>query len=96
VTHAILRLSADHPSVAGHFPGRPIVAGALLLDEILALIERDRGQTQTRWTVKSVKFLHPVAPGAELALEFAPTSGGDMRFRCSIGALEVVSGLVRA
>ena len=28
-------LSADHPAFAGHFPGHPIVPGALILDEVI-------------------------------------------------------------
>ena len=28
-----LEISAQHPAFAGHFPGAPIVPGALLLDE---------------------------------------------------------------
>jgi 3-hydroxymyristoyl/3-hydroxydecanoyl-(acyl carrier protein) dehydratase len=96
VTQAILRLPAEHPSVEGHFPGNPIVPGALLLDEILAAIERARRQPPLAWAVKSVKFLQPVRPGDELVIEFAAAPSGDIRFRCRIGALEVVTGLVRA
>ena len=96
MTRAILRLPAGHSSVEGHFPGNPIVPGAVLLDEILAAIERARGQPPAAWAVKSGKFLQPVRPGDELAMEFTTAPSGDIRFRCSIGALEVVTGLVRA
>ena len=27
------RVEADHPALEGHFPGRPIVPGVVLLDE---------------------------------------------------------------
>ena len=45
----------DHPSFAGHFPGRPLVPGVLLLGEIIARIERATGlqvlrSTQTRFS----------------------------------------------
>jgi 3-hydroxymyristoyl/3-hydroxydecanoyl-(acyl carrier protein) dehydratase len=96
VSRIILQLPAEHPSVAGHFPGNPIVPGAVLLDEILAAIERARGQPATAWAVKSVKFLRPVRPGDELALEITVAPDGDTRFRCWIGALEAITGLVRA
>jgi 3-hydroxyacyl-[acyl-carrier-protein] dehydratase len=96
VNRVILRLSADHASAVGHFPGDPIVPGAVLLDEILAAIERAGGERAAGWVVKSVKFLQPIRPGAELEMEFAPVPGGDIRFRCRIGASEVVTGLVQA
>jgi 3-hydroxyacyl-[acyl-carrier-protein] dehydratase len=31
-------ISADHPSLPGHFPGTPIVPGVVILDEILAAL----------------------------------------------------------
>ena len=91
-----MQLPAEHPSIAGHFPGNPIVPGAVLLDEILAAIERTHGQPPEAWAVKSVKFLRPVRPGDELALEITANPDGDTRFRCWIGALEAITGLVRA
>ena len=96
MSRTILRLRADHPSVEGHFPGNPIVPGAVLLDEILHAIARSRGQSATAWLVKSAKFLRPVRPGDELEIELAAAPGGDIRFRCHIGPLEVVTGLVRS
>ena len=38
-----LEIAADHPAFAGHFPGFPVVPGALLLDEMLKVIEEARG-----------------------------------------------------
>jgi 3-hydroxyacyl-[acyl-carrier-protein] dehydratase len=96
VTRAILRLPPEHPSVEGHFPDDPIIPGAVLLNEILAAIERARGWPATAWTVKAVKFLQPVRPGNEVIMELTDAAGGDIRFRGWIGTLEVVTGLVRA
>ena len=33
----------DHPSLPGHFPGRPVVPGVVLLDRVLAAIEAAHG-----------------------------------------------------
>jgi len=95
VNRIVLRLPADHASAMGHFPGDPIVPGAVLLDEILAIIARAHGARTQGWVVKSVKFLRPVRPGAELEIELAAAPTGDIRFRCWMGASEVVSGLVQ-
>jgi len=91
----VLRVPADHPCAEGHFPGNPIVPGAVLLDWILAALEHAYGRSPSAWTVKSAKFLHPTRPGDELELEFAPTAGGDIRFDCRSGAQTVVTGLIR-
>ena len=34
---------ADHPCLPGHFPGRPVVPGVLLLEQVLAAIEAGHG-----------------------------------------------------
>ena len=34
-------ISANHPSLPGHFPGAPLVPGVLILDEVLAAL-RDK------------------------------------------------------
>lgn len=96
MTHALLRLAADHPSTSGHFPGNPIVPAAVLLDEILASIERVHARPAGELVVKWAKFLRPVRPGDTLALEFAEVVGGDIRFHCRADAVEVISGLVQA
>lgn len=92
----LMRIAADHPCGEGHFPGNPIVPGAVLLDEVLATIESETGRPPTAWTVVAAKFLHPVRPGEELQLRFEATAAGDVRFECSLGERAVVSGRAHA
>jgi 3-hydroxymyristoyl/3-hydroxydecanoyl-(acyl carrier protein) dehydratase len=74
-------IPADHPTAPGHFPGNPILPGALLLDLVVTAIagERDGEAVQ----IKSAKFLQPVRPGARLALRWQ-ASGGGIRFECNV------------
>jgi len=62
VTQARLRFAASHPAFAGHFPGAPMVPGALLLAAALEALGLDRGGLE----IAQAKFLHPVAPGTEV------------------------------
>jgi len=96
MTRVLLRVAADHPSASGHFPGNPIVPAALLLDEIVAAIERVHARSGSELVVKWAKFLRPVRPGDALTLEFTQVAGGDIRFQCRADALEVIAGLVQA
>jgi 3-hydroxyacyl-[acyl-carrier-protein] dehydratase len=41
VTALMVKFAVNHPCGAGHFPGNPIIPGALLLDEVLACIGED-------------------------------------------------------
>ena len=65
---ATLTIAADHPALAGHFPGNPLVPGVVLLDEAIASIERARGMTFGTYRLASVKFLQPVKPPATLTV----------------------------
>ncbi|MDB5799999.1 MAG: hypothetical protein JWL63_938 [Rhodocyclales bacterium] len=63
-----LRVAADHPAFAGHFPGRPIVPGALLVDLAVLAVERACGRQVT--AIAQAKFLSPATPGEALVLQF--------------------------
>ena len=65
---ATLTIAADHPALAGHFPGNPLVPGVVLLDEAIASIERARGGAFGKFRLASVKFLQPVKPPAMLTV----------------------------
>ena len=65
---ATLTINADHPALVGHFPGRPLVPGVVLLDEAIVAIECARGVTFGAFRLASVKFLQPVKPPAMLTV----------------------------
>jgi len=85
-----LPVAADHPAFPGHFPGRPILPGVVILAEALAAIARATGND--RWDVASVKFLRPVGPGMALTLEHESTSHGGVRFEVRAGDRLVAAG----
>src|SRR4051812_20376242 len=55
---------AGHPSLAGHFPGNPVVPGVLLLDLILCALQQSAGLSLS--VLKQAKFVGALFPG-ELA-----------------------------
>jgi 3-hydroxymyristoyl/3-hydroxydecanoyl-(acyl carrier protein) dehydratase len=77
-----VRFAVDHPTAAGHFPGNPIIPGAVLLDEVLqAVAGADSGE---RCVIRSAKFLQPVRPGDALVIRWEPESNGKARFECRL------------
>jgi 3-hydroxyacyl-[acyl-carrier-protein] dehydratase len=68
----------DHPTAAGHFPGRPIVPGALLLDTVVAAIADGQGDIM----IRNAKFLRPIRHGTPLQLRWEEAGSALFRFEC--------------
>jgi hypothetical protein len=90
-------IPVDHPVFAGHFPGQPLVPGALLLSEVLEAM-RSVPALMARLgdmpILATTKFLSPVRPGSVLAIVLQPETGGSrgMRFEVRCGDAVAVSG----
>lgn len=84
-----LSIPVDHPAFAGHFPGRPIVPGVVLLDCAQHAIESATGVTLTGVAV--AKFLSPVGPGEALTLAHEQVDAG-VRFQIAAADRQVANG----
>jgi 3-hydroxymyristoyl/3-hydroxydecanoyl-(acyl carrier protein) dehydratase len=89
-----LRIAADHPAFAGHFPGMPIVPGVVLLDEALNAIVAALGLQPGRCTLTTVKFRGVVRPGQALSLRFESPSPGSVRFAIDADGAAVADGVL--
>jgi len=77
---AEFRVRADEPAVDGHFPGNPIVPGAVLLREVLRILAPQGDATCTE--IRSARFFHPVRPGDRLVLRWQAQADGSIAFDC--------------
>jgi 3-hydroxymyristoyl/3-hydroxydecanoyl-(acyl carrier protein) dehydratase len=83
---------ADHPASQGHFPGNPIIPGAVLLSETLMAIAHGLNASLVPVKITSAKFLHPARPGDRVVIEFSRDAGGEVRFACSVDGRPVLTG----
>ena len=96
-----LTFAVDHPAFAGHFPGRPIVPGVLLLDAVLhAALQARRAPDESpasgpavHCQIASAKFLSPVQPGETLTMSWSSTDKGQTRFDISGSGRQVATGM---
>lgn len=87
-------ISADHPALAGHFPGLPVLPGVLLLDETLCALEVDGAVAVTQWRIGRAKFFKPVRPGETLLVEHERLANGCVRFSISSHGVAVAEGML--
>lgn len=86
-----LPIAADHPAYAGHFPGRPILPGVVLLDAALHALAARQGMAGPA-QLKSAKFHSPVQPGEVLTLHTTASLAGGFHFEIRCGDRSVASG----
>ena len=91
-----LHFAANHPTAAGHFPGNPIIPGALLLAEVLRRIKQTEGTRFASCNIRAAKFLHPVRPGDTVEIAYAVSASGTIEFRCTVAGINVLTGGVVA
>ena len=84
----------DHPSLPGHFPGRPLVPGVVVLDCAIALLLRHRPAVQLAG-FDDVKFVAPVCPGAEVSVSCSESTPDRLTFACAVDGRIVLRGRLR-
>lgn len=86
-------ICADHPSLAGHFLGEPIVPGVVILDEVAAALAEWRKDCQLTG-IRAVKFLLPLKPEQSftISLVMAKDAGTDVDFHCRVKDRMIVEG----
>ncbi|NUO72167.1 MAG: hydroxymyristoyl-ACP dehydratase [Frateuria sp.] len=86
-----LCFAPDHPSLPGHFPGRPLVAGVLLLERVAEALRAWRGERLA--CVREAKFVAPLEPGEAAELRLTP-AGAQVRFEIRRDGKLLARGLV--
>jgi 3-hydroxymyristoyl/3-hydroxydecanoyl-(acyl carrier protein) dehydratase len=84
----------DHPSFAGHFPGRPIVPGVVLLDRAIRFVAAALGTDTAGCSIANAKFLSPVGPGETLEFSWQVKASGSIQFEIAGAGRAVATGML--
>lgn len=74
-------IAAHHPSLAGHFPGNPIVPGVVLLDAVVCAFAERYPELRLAG-ISFVKFFQPLRPAQPFVMRFLALAGDKVRFEC--------------
>ena len=85
----------DHPAAQGHFPGDPIIPGAVLLSETLKAIETSLGVMLSPCRIKAAKFFYPTRLGDRIRIEFTGAATDEIKIACSVEGKTVMTGVVK-
>jgi 3-hydroxyacyl-[acyl-carrier-protein] dehydratase len=83
----------DHPSLAGHFPGHPIVPGVVLLNEVIETLRRGSSGLSVTG-LPMVKFSSPLKPGEAVTIYVDEGDAALASFSCRVGARLIASGVI--
>jgi 3-hydroxymyristoyl/3-hydroxydecanoyl-(acyl carrier protein) dehydratase len=89
-------ISREHPALPGHFPGRPIVPGVVVLDEVIETLKEEYGQGLLVTGLPAVKLSSPLLPEEELTIKVDREDAETIAFTCRVGDRLVASGSIRA
>jgi 3-hydroxymyristoyl/3-hydroxydecanoyl-(acyl carrier protein) dehydratase len=76
-----LRVDADDPCLTGHFPGRPVVPAAAILDRLAAWLSETAGVQVAGVARARVKLA--LLPGTTWRVAAAPPADGRIKVTCT-------------
>jgi 3-hydroxymyristoyl/3-hydroxydecanoyl-(acyl carrier protein) dehydratase len=88
--HATETISADHPALAGHFPGHPIVPGVVLLHRVCRAVVAAHGRRIA--AVPAATFHARLQPAETVEIILDAPRGSRIAFRVLRGEVLIASG----
>jgi 3-hydroxymyristoyl/3-hydroxydecanoyl-(acyl carrier protein) dehydratase len=84
-------MHADHPALAGHFPGRPIVPGVMLLSAVLDYAQLQFGNELRIDGIDQTKFINALLPNQEAQLTIT-RQAKRLKFSIELGGTLIAQG----
>lgn len=87
-------IDCDHPSLAGHFPGQPVIAGALILQRVELALTTAHPDKRLSGLDKA-RFRAPLMPGQRFDIVFGGAEEGRVRVEVHQDETTVFTAILR-
>jgi 3-hydroxymyristoyl/3-hydroxydecanoyl-(acyl carrier protein) dehydratase len=94
VHQRLVSISYNHPSLAGHFPGYPIVPGVVLLREVLDTLRQGLASPLFVTGLPHSKFSAPLKPGEIVTIRVEKETTTLATFSCQVDSRLIASGSI--
>ncbi len=74
-------IGPEHPALAGHFPGNPVVPGVIVLQRVFALLESSLPEPMAVSVIEA-KFLRPLRPAETCTIAIQQAGERKLTFDC--------------
>ena len=81
----------EHPCLAGHFPGNPIVPGVIIINEIISALHSEQSEYKIE-KISSIKFVMPLKADELVDVQLIEKKKGLISFECLVNNQVIVSG----
>lgn len=87
-------IDQQHPVIAGHFPGHPVVPGALILECVFSSILESYPDVSNIDRLVQVKFITPVLPDQLFNIILEKKDNNRIIFKLTISSHDYVKGVI--
>jgi 3-hydroxymyristoyl/3-hydroxydecanoyl-(acyl carrier protein) dehydratase len=84
-------VNSSHPSISGHFPGNPIVPGAVIIENVIKVFSRSNDSREIT-SLSTVKFIKPIEVNQKVDVNFLSISTELISFECVSNNVVLVLG----
>jgi len=87
-------IPANHPSLLGHFPNKPIVAGVIILAKVEEVLQQWQ-PLQIIQGISQAKFHQPLLPEQNFTITLTEKKLHSIHFVCHHNSQKIASGILK-